>query len=1032
MKKSLFPIFSIVAFMSLGVSVSLKDDKQLFNVEKVEAETSIAAYYRTVNGNGEDLLNSITSRIRNGYTAKTYDDLWTGYSNVYKMSNGKMYDIYSDNTNFAVSKKCGSYSNIGDCYNREHTIPKSWWGGAQKGQGADIIIVVPSDGKINGMRSNMPYGETTTGKTYSANGDPSGNRVGNSTSTQYVTGEVFEPFDDRKGDIARIYFYAATMYKNTGEDAGKVTNWTSGDGSKVFSEDGKFGFKQSYLDMLLKWHNEDPVSENEIAWNSKFEDFQGNRNPYIDHPSWVDLIWGGTYASTNKNAENTKNGTASVSSGSLGGYIDEGGGNITLDVTPNNATLNVNDELNVSASLSGATGTIIWYQYSDDGGYVNMSATTGNSITVTGVSAGTVELHACFGDVDTFATINVVGTGEETEQTLTITYQNCGSTGYVANQSTKINGIDFAYSNVSNTYKPSKLQFNKYTGVIYNVTPLTYIKSVKITSNDATYNFNGTIGFSETTAGAETNVATVNGTQTFDVSGKGYRFFSIFAGPAVGYIDSIEVTYFAGEQVIKTLSHIEVSGMTTQYYVGDEFTFDGTLTAFFNTGEEEELEPTSVSSPNMSTVGDKEVTVSLTCEEVTKEAKYNIHVSERVIHVESISLNVEGDTIELEEGAQFGIEVTFVPSDASDKSLAYESDDENIATINSEGVVTAIREGSALISVKSLDNEDAWELFEVLVYKHEDPVINVTSVYLDTDSKDLYIGETFTLGYEVLPIDATNKNVSWESNDEAIATVENGFVTAVGEGTATISVITEDGNKIDNCTVRVSKAPNPATGLSLDKTEVELDLNGDTTATLVATITPVDADEQELTFISSDASVCEVTNEGVLTAKAVGDATITVSLEGTSLTATCEVSVKDTTPPPPPPVVHVTGVSLNETAIELHLGESFNLVATINPDDADDKRIVWSTSQGNVAQVNQEGKITARGRGTAIITVTTVDGGFTATCEVTVTRKQEEEPTKPSASSLCGGNVIASSVILTLLSATFIVIIRLVKKKHEN
>ena len=1117
MKKALFPVYSLVAFMTLGVSFALKDVKeQSFYVEKVEADDAISAYYRTVNGNGEDLLNSVSSRIRNGFTQKTYDDLWTGYSNIYKMDNGKMYDIYSDHTNFPVSKKCGNYSSIGDCYNREHTIPKSWWGGATRGQGADAIIVVPSDGKINGQRSNMPYGEVSSGTSYSMPGDPEGNTVGNSSKTSYVSGEVFEPFDDRKGDIARIYFYAATMYKDRGEDAGKVTNWTSGDGAKVFSESGTFGFKNGYLDMLLKWHNEDPVSDNEIKWNSRFEAFQGNRNPYIDHPSWVDLIWGGTYASTNKHAENTKNGTASVSNGSLGGYIDEGGGSTSLSVSPSTATLNVNDTLDLTATLTGGTGTITWYTWSTDGGYVDLSSTTGNTITITGVSPGHVEVYACWGNIDAFATINVVGSGDETEQTLTITYQNCGSNGYVENQTTRINNIDIGYSNISNKYKPNKLQFKNYTGVIYNITPLTYIKSVKISSNDATYNFNGTIAFSATTAKAEENIRVVDGTQTFDVSGLGYRFFSIFAGPAVGYIDSIEVEYFGGEEVVKTLTSIEVLNASTQYYVGDTFAFDGTVKAYFNNGEEEFLDPNNVSSPDMTTEGDKTVTVTVIYEGVTKTYEYTIHVNKRVIHVEEVNFNnIEYQELELEEGQVFNTTLEFVPEDASDKSVYYESDDENIATIDSDGVLTAVSEGETIIYVYLVEDTDIFDWFILTVNKHLEPVIDVTSVTLNQHEKELFVGEDFDLGYEVLPIDATNKNVSWNSNDELIATVENGHVEAVGVGRATITVITEDGHKQDQCVVTVNKVPVPATGISLDKDNVELDLNGKISETLVATITPQDADEQEVVFASSnsaicevnngvltaksvgnatisatikdtelvaycqvnvidttpipatnisldkesveldlngqltatlvatvtpeDASektviftsnnptVCEVNNEGLLTAKTVGSATITARVKDSELTATCEVTVIDTTPEP---TIHVTSVSLNQTSAEMYLGEYLQLTATVNPSEADDKRVTWSSSDGRVVQVDENGKVRATGRGTATITVTTVDGGFTATCEITVSR--HEEPVNPPTGKLCGGNVITSSVILTLLSATFIAIIMLAKKKHEN
>ena len=270
------------------------------------------SYYKNVNGsqavsgNYCSLLESICTTINDGAIDVSYSGLWNAYKTTDIRSDGCIYDIYSNMTKFKPgTNQCGSYGDIGDCYNREHSIPKSWWGGAESKQGSDLYIVIPSDGKINGMRSNYPYGETTTGTEYRLDGDPEGNRLGQSTSTQYVTGKVFEPFDDRKGDLARIIFYAVARYLKGGASNGAVKNWTTNEGSSVFGDGSSCTnyIKTNYLQMLLKWHREDPVSIWEITRNSNGQSVQKNRNPFIDHPSWVDVIWGGTYGADQVNGE---------------------------------------------------------------------------------------------------------------------------------------------------------------------------------------------------------------------------------------------------------------------------------------------------------------------------------------------------------------------------------------------------------------------------------------------------------------------------------------------------------------------------------------------------------------------------------------------------------------------------------------------------------------------------------------------------------------------------------------------------------
>ena len=282
--------------------------------------SDVDKYYSSVSGNKNTLLESVNTTICDGAIDIGYAGLWTAYNTTDIRDDGYIYDVYSNMTKFKPGDdKCGSYSDIGDCYNREHSIPKSWWGGAESKQGSDLYIVIPSDGKVNGMRSNYPYGEVTGGTSYKLPGDPEGNKLGTSSDSKIVSGTVFEPFDDRKGDLARIVFYAVARYLKTGASKGAVKNWTGGEGGSVFGDGSSCTnyIKTSYLSLLLKWHKQDPVSTWEINRNAKGQSIQKNRNPFVDHPSWVDIIWGGTYGADQMNGEDTNGGNATVDGGHI-------------------------------------------------------------------------------------------------------------------------------------------------------------------------------------------------------------------------------------------------------------------------------------------------------------------------------------------------------------------------------------------------------------------------------------------------------------------------------------------------------------------------------------------------------------------------------------------------------------------------------------------------------------------------------------------------------------------------------------------
>ncbi len=251
-------------------------------------------YYDSASGlTGYQLKTKLSQIITNGHVAHSYSDLYNGYittdTDNYYENDGSVLDMYSENPQGADAyeyqhnqNKCGNYSSEGDCYNREHLMPQSWFNSALPMK-SDIHHVVPSDGKVNGMRGHFPLADVGSANWTSTNGSKRGN-----CSDPGYNGTVFEPIDEFKGDIARIYFYMATRYEDL---IGSWENANSDGSDPVLDGTSDQVFEDWYLKVLLQWHHQDPVSQREIDRNNAAYNYQGNRNPFIDHPEWVDAIW---------------------------------------------------------------------------------------------------------------------------------------------------------------------------------------------------------------------------------------------------------------------------------------------------------------------------------------------------------------------------------------------------------------------------------------------------------------------------------------------------------------------------------------------------------------------------------------------------------------------------------------------------------------------------------------------------------------------------------------------------------------------
>ncbi|MFT8314005.1 MAG: Ig-like domain-containing protein, partial [Clostridium sp.] len=307
---------------------------------------------------------------------------------------------------------------------------------------------------------------------------------------------------------------------------------------------------------------------------------------------------------------------------------------------------------------------------------------------------------------------------------------------------------------------------------------------------------------------------------------------------------------------------------------------------------------------------------------------------------------------------------------AANSSVTWSTSNSKVATVNSSGTVTAVGTGTATITVTTVDGSKKATCTVTVT-----PPVKVTGVGLYTTSSTLTVGNSTWLSYTVYPYNAANSSVTWSTSNSKVATVSsNGTVTAVGAGTATITVTTVDGNKTAVCNVTVN-TPVKVSSIALSRTTDTLVVGSNDY--LSKTIYPYNAADQNVIWTTSNSKVATVSTSGTVTAVSVGTATITATTEDGSKTATCIVTV---TPP-----VAVTSVTMSRTTDTLTIGGNDSLWATIYPYNAANQAVTWTTSDSKVATVSSSGYVTAIGAGTATITATTVDGSKTATCKVTVT-----------------------------------------------
>jgi uncharacterized protein YjdB len=254
--------------------------------------------------------------------------------------------------------------------------------------------------------------------------------------------------------------------------------------------------------------------------------------------------------------------------------------------------------------------------------------------------------------------------------------------------------------------------------------------------------------------------------------------------------------------------------------------------------------------------------------------------------------------------------------------------------------------------------------------KEDTPV--VTSISFDKNEISIKVGESETLKVIHEPSDLPVPSYTWESSNEDVATITNGKVTAMSVGEATIKVTAAELGLSASCKIKVN--PVEAETIVLNTTNQELKIGDE--FQLTATIEPENTTDKSITWESNDDKIATVTEEGLVKAVGVGKAIITVT--SGNISVTCNIEVEP---------IQVTGISLSHENIEIEITDEFELQATISPEDATNKKIIWSSSDEKIAKVSENGLITGLGEGKTIITAKSEDGGHTAQVNVTVNLK---------------------------------------------
>ena len=431
------------------------------------------------------------------------------------------------------------------------------------------------------------------------------------------------------------------------------------------------------------------------------------------------------------------------------------------------------------------------------------------------------------------------------------------------------------------------------------------------------------------------------------------------------------------------VSGVSISPKTLNLYTGATAYLSATITPFNATNQAVTWtsDTPSVATVDanglVTTVGPGTVHITVTTADGGYTDTATITVTNEVITIPVSGVTLTPSAVTLNVAEVRSLVATISPSNATNQAVTWSSSNLGVATIAQDGTLTAVANGTATITVTTADGGKT-ATCAVTVLADPGP-IEPNSITLVPTAATIQVTESLLISYDIAPSNSHNKMVTWSSSDPTVATVDStGFVTGVSIGTTTITATTQHGNKTATCdiTVIAYTAPNILVS-SIAANPKTLTLYVNDSAIVNALITPSNASNQQVAWSSGSPLVASVAADGTVIALSPGVTTVTVTAQdGSNKTDTCIVTVLSRA---------VTGITLSPTSMGMTVGQEQNLVPSISPSNATNKNLIWGSTNPLIVAVDENGHITAIAPGTATVTVTTEDGGYQASCVITVT-----------------------------------------------
>lgn len=673
------------------------------------------SYYTNYESLGTDSGSTLKTKLKNkisSHTTLSYANLWTAYKTTdINPSTNKIWDMYSSTSSFTYStNQCGTYSGENSCYNREHSMPKSWFNDASP-MYTDLMHIVPTDGYVNGRRSNYPFGEVDVNNaTYASNNNTS--LLGANTYSGSGGGTAFEPSDEYKGDFARIYFYMVTAYED------QVSTWTSSNtnlGGTSYP-----GLNSWSTEMLLKWSIEDPVSEKEINRNAAVYSLQRNRNPYVDNKGFACRVFG-------PYNETTKSLCASQSVALESISLDQE----TLDIDQYQShqfsvTFSPSDVSDQSIKWSSSNETVGTISTS---GYFN--ALTSGTTTIKAESKTNSSIYATCVVTVKEANVTKATSITVTQEEITIPLnRTVDLKDYVTIVPSDATTSLHFYSSTGITKYTELSEDGTCKGVMEGTDNIYFYDSISNLDQ-----INLTITVSSNSSGDDATTGTY--TLVSDVS-------NLASGDKIIISTSDGNAMSSQSSTIRSVASVTIDNNTIQKTSDDSiatFTLvDGSESGSFGLYDGEGLLSYSGSSNTISTTTSSTtdsssswaITISNDLASINNVASagrliqfnsgnprfacytssmqlpsiYKLGASEtETINVTDISLNQSEATIKVNE--TLTLIATITPSNATNQNVTWKSSDDTLATVT-DGVVTALKSGEVIITATSEDqNKEA-------------------------------------------------------------------------------------------------------------------------------------------------------------------------------------------------------------------------------------------------------------------------------------------------------------------------------------